>query len=286
MLALVKAAITEDVGPGDLTSLGCLEPNPLQADIVAKSDGVCSGLKPALLVFELIDSANRVEPLIKEGESFRSGDRIIHIDGYNQTVLASERVALNFLAHLSGIASLTRQFVERVKGTDCVILDTRKTTPGWRYLEKQAVIHGGGRNHRFGLYDMILIKDNHIASVGSITKAVTLAREFLDTPDFRLQFETKAEEIEVEVEVTTESQLIEAVEAGVTRILLDNQSPESLGTLVKKARELNPGIKLEASGGITLDNVAEIAASGVDYISIGSLTHSARAVDLSMRVVE
>jgi len=279
---LIKAAINEDVGPGDLTSLACLEPNPIKAKIVAKCDGVLSGVRPAAMVFSTIDSANRFIPHKKDGDAFQRGDLLIEIEGFNQTVLASERTALNFLGRLSGVATLTRQFVDRTVGTNAVILDTRKTTPGWRCLEKMAVVHGGGSNHRLGLYDMILIKDNHIASAGSITAAVERIRDFLDSPDFRLQFEKKAEEIDIEVEVTSEAQLIEALDCGVTRLLLDNQSIESLAALVKAARERNPEAKLEASGNVSLETVGDIAKTGVDFISIGGLTHSAPSADFSM----
>ena len=285
IVALVKAALAEDIGPGDLTSLACLEPNPVKAQIVAKSDGVLSGLVPLALTYEIVDSANAVTPMINDGDVYSRGDVVVEIDGFNQTVLASERVGLNFLGRLSGIASLTRQFVDRIGERNCRMLDTRKTTPGWRRLEKDAVRHGGGANHRMGLYDMVLIKDNHIASAGSITNAVALTREFLDTPDFRLQFDCKAEDIEIEVEVTTESELLEAIAAGVERLLLDNQSLESLGRLVKVARDTNPDILLEASGNVTLETVSDIAATGVDFISAGALTHSAKAADFSMKVV-
>ncbi len=286
LFELVKAALAEDIGPGDLTSLACLEPDALLAKIVAKGDGVVSGLEPMLLAFQIVDSANVVKPLKKDGDSFQRGDVIVEIDGFNQTVLATERTALNFLAHLSGVATLTSKFVTAVAGTRAVILDTRKTTPGMRMLEKAAVAHGGGQNHRIGLYDMILIKDNHIASAGLIKAAVEHAREFLDTPDFRLQFECKAEDIEIEVEVTTEEELTEAIEAGVKRLMLDNQSPESLKALVDKARSLDSSVKLEASGNVSLETVAQTASSGVDYISVGQLTHSAPAADLSMQIIK
>jgi len=284
ILELVRAALAEDIGKGDLTSLGCLEPNPMKAEIVAKSDGILSGVRPARLTFEIVDSANRVTFEQNDGSPFRKGDVIARIDGFNQTVLSSERVALNFLGHLSGVASLTAAFVEKVKGTGARILDTRKTTPGWRCLEKKAVVHGGGVNHRYGLYDMILIKDNHIASAGSIKKAVAMAREFLGTADFRLQFETEAEEIQIEVEVTSESELTEAIEAGVNRLLLDNQTVDSLAGLAALARKLNSSVELEASGNVNLDNVAAIAGTGVDFISIGALTHSAPGSDFSLNV--
>jgi nicotinate-nucleotide pyrophosphorylase (carboxylating) len=285
-LELVRAALEEDIGPGDLTSLGCLEPNLLKAQIIAKSEGVLSGLQPAALAFQLVDSANKFEPRLNDGDRFKKGDLIAEISGLNQTVLAAERVALNFMAHLSGVATLTARFVEKIRGHNCTILDTRKTTPGWRLLEKMAVVHGGGENHRIGLFDMVLIKDNHIASAGSIAGAVTKMHAFMDSTDFRLQFKTDPKKILIEVEITEEKELVEAIESGVDRILLDNQSPEQLKQLVEKARALNPQIKLEASGNVSLDNVEAVAAGGVDYISIGALTHSAPVADFSMRVVD
>lgn len=284
--AFVKLAVDEDIGPGDLTSMACLEPAPMTARIIAKSHGILSGTVPARLAFEIVDSANTVTFRRSDGERFEPGAVIAEIDGFNQTVLAAERVALNFLAHLSGVATLTARFVARLEEAGlherCRILDTRKTLPGWRLLEKHAVAHGGGANHRMGLYDMILIKENHIASAGSITAAVERARRFLDTPDFRLQFERTAEEVDLEVEVTNEAEVTEAIRAGVTRLLLDNQSPESLRALVETARRLNPEVRLEASGNVRLDNVVDIAATGVDDISIGALTHSAPASDFSL----
>jgi len=283
--SLIRTALEEDIGRGDLTSLACLEPNPLRAHIVAKSIGVLSGLIPALKVFDIVDSANRITTLKQEGSAFAAGDIILDIDGFNQTVLASERVALNFLAHLSGVATMTSRFVSKLSGSRCRVLDTRKTTPGWRYLEKLAVQHGGGVNHRFGLFDMILVKDNHIASAGSVTEAVRRAREFMKTSDFRLQFDIDLHDIFIEVEVTNEKELREACDSQVDRIMLDNQSLASLAKLVEKARQLNPSIQLEASGNITLDTVADVAATGVDFVSIGALTHSAPASDFSLKVV-
>jgi len=283
---LVKAALDEDIRKGDLTSLACLEPGPIKAAITAKSSGILSGVQPALIAFDIVDSANVVRPLKKDSESFAPGDVIFEIEGFNQTVMTTERTALNFLAHLSGIATYTGQFVSKIAGTSCRILDTRKTTPGWRYLEKAAVAHGGGYNHRFGLYDMVLIKDNHIAAAGSIEHAVAKTRAFLDTPEFRLQFESRADQIEIEVEVTTEVQVREAIGVGVDRLLLDNQSLESLRHLVGVAREMNSLVKLEASGNVTLETVAEIAATGVDFVSIGAITHSAKASDFSLAVKE
>ena len=286
MLNLVKAALAEDIGPGDVTSLACLEPNRIKAEIVAKSDGVLSGSEPVVLAFRLVDSANNVTLLKNDGDRFMTGDIIATIDGYNQTIITTERTALNFLGHLSGIATLTSEFVKQLKTTNCQILDTRKTTPGYRLLEKKAVVHGGGHNHRIGLYDMILIKDNHIAAAGSITEAVRLTHEYLATLESRQQYGGGPNDIAVEVEVSTREQLIEAINAGVKRLLLDNQSVESLTNLVNTTRELNPDIKLEASGNVTLDTVAEIAATGVDFISAGAITHSAPNSDFSLRVID
>ena len=283
---VVKEALAEDVGRGDLTSLACLEPNPLKAKLVAKQAGVLSGLLPALYVFETVDSANRVTCHYHDGDHFEKGAVIFEVDGFNQTVLASERVALNFLAHLSGVATLTSKFVAKTAGTQAKILDTRKTTPGLRYLEKIAVRHGGGVNHRMGLYDMILIKDNHIASSGSLAGAVQLAREYLRSREFRIQFQTEAEKILIEVEVTSEAQLREAIAARVDRLLLDNQTVESLRNLVQVARSLDPSVKLEASGNVSLETVAAVAATGVDFISVGAITHSAPVVDFSLQAGE
>ncbi|HOP06319.1 MAG TPA: carboxylating nicotinate-nucleotide diphosphorylase [candidate division Zixibacteria bacterium] len=283
---LVRLALDEDIGPGDVTSLACLEPEMITARIVAKSVGVVSGILPARLAFELVDSANQFVPCLQDGSRFEPGDVLVTIEGLNRTVLTAERVALNFMAHLSGVATLTRRFVDKIEGYNCQILDTRKTMPGWRILEKQAVLHGGGHNHRYGLYDMILIKDNHIAAAGSIRAAVEQARSYLHSADFSRQFHTDPDTIEIEVEVVNEAQLREAVDTGIKRLLLDNQTPESLEVLVDVSREIDSAVKLEASGNVSLDNVAAIAATGVDYISIGALTHSAPVCDLSLKVVE
>ena len=280
---LVKAALAEDVGPGDITSLACLEPYPFKGQIVAKSDGIVSGLEAFALTFEIVDSANNLKFLIKDGDSFKSGDLIIEIDGFNQSVLTAERIALNFLGRLSGVATLTGLYVKEINNNSVQIIDTRKTTPGWRMLEKKAVVHGGGQNHRFGLYDMILIKDNHIVSAGSITSAINNCKTFLNSPEFRIQFKKSIDEIIIEVEVENETQLKEAIESGADRLLIDNQSVESLKKLVTVARGLNGAVKLEASGNVSLENVKAISETGVDYISIGAITHSAPCSDFSLK---
>ena len=225
LITLVKTALAEDIGRGDMTSLSCLEPFSVKAEIIAKSEGILSGLQPALLVFLIVDSANIIMPLKKNGDSFKPGDIIIKIDGFNQTVFTSERVALNFMGHLSGVATLTNKFVRKVAEaghSGCKIIDTRKTLPALRALQKQAVVDGGGDNHRQGLYDMILIKDNHIAATGSISKAIKLLNENIETPEFRLQFTLHKDEIAIEIEISNEKQLKEAIECGAKRLLLDN----------------------------------------------------------------
>jgi len=283
LIQIVKTALAEDVGPGDITSLACLEPYPFKGQIVAKSDGIVSGLEAFARTFEIVDSANNLKFLLRDGDSFKSGDIIIDIDGFNQTVLTAERTALNFLGRLSGIATLTGLFVKEINNSSVQIIDTRKTTPGWRMLEKKAVVHGGGQNHRFGLYDMILIKDNHIASAGSIKSAINNCRIFLNSPEFRIQFNKPLEDIIIEVEVENETQLKEAIDSGADRLLLDNQSIESLKKLVTIAKDLNSAVKLEASGNVSLENVKAISETGVDFISIGAITHSAPCADFSLK---
>ena len=285
ILDLVRLALDEDIGRGDVTSLAALEPDLVKGVIVAKSEGILSGLAPAILSFQKVDSANKVTPLLNDGDRFRTGDTIIELEGLNRTLLTAERTALNFLAHLSGVATLTRRYVDEVSSTDCRILDTRKTMPGFRLLEKAAVRHGGGENHRFGLYDMVLIKDNHIAAAGSISAAVDRTRDWLASADYRIQFNRQGDDVAIEVEIKSAEELTEAIKAGAKRLLLDNQSLDSLRGLVQLARQVKPEAKLEASGNVTLDNVAAVAATGVDYVSVGALTHSAPACDFSMKLL-
>lgn len=282
---LIKAAIIEDIGRGDITSAGSLEVERIKAVIVAKSTGVISGLECLKEVFKMIDPASEVTFVKEDGDRFVPGDEIVRLEGFNNTLLMAERTALNFLGHLSGVASMTSRYAEKIKHTQAVILDTRKTTPGMRLLEKKAVVDGGGQNHRLGLYDMILIKDNHIAAAGSITEAVKNCKEYLGAPGFLSEIGIKPEQILIEVEVTNEAELKEAIAAGVDRLLLDNQSTGSLEAMVRLARELDPRVKLEASGSVSLVTVTKIAETGVDFISVGAVTHSAPVADFSMRVV-
>lgn len=278
----VELALMEDIGPGDITTLGCLPDGVGKGEIVAKSDGFLAGLPLVETVFTKLDPKMRLDCLIYDSQPFRRGDRIAIIEGNRRALLTGERTALNFLGHLSGIATLTSKFVDKTRESGAKILDTRKTTPGLRHLEKYAVACGGGENHRYGLYDLALVKDNHIAAAGTITAAVENLRNFLKSKEFQEQFVTEPDDIEIEVEVTSEAELKEALDCGVNRLLLDNQTPDGLKKLVDVARALRPAVLLEASGNVTLDNVAALAASGVDFISIGALTHSAPSSDFSM----
>ncbi len=266
---LIRLAIAEDIGTGDATSNAILSPDlRLEAHIIAKQEGVVAGLPIAEAVFRRVDVDLHVIQRIHDGESVTPGDLVAEVYGPGRTMLAAERIALNFLQRLSGIATLTRAFVDAVSGTQVTILDTRKTHPGYRALEKYAVRMGGGQNHRMGLYDVIMIKDNHIDAAGSITKAVERAR-------------STRPNLPIEVEVRDLDELREALTLDIDQIMLDNMSLEDMREAVALA---NGRVALEASGGVTLESVAAIAATGVDYISVGALTHSAPALDLSMKV--
>jgi nicotinate-nucleotide pyrophosphorylase (carboxylating) len=261
---LIERALAEDVGAGDLTTNAVVPADArARAEIVQKEPGVIVGLAVAEAVFRRIDPALAFTARIADGER-REGGLVAEVSGPARGILTGERVALNFVQRLSGIATLTARFVEAVEGTGAVILDTRKTTPGMRELEKAAVAAGGGRNHRHGLFDAILIKENHIALAGGVGEAVRRAL---------------AEGVPVEVECATLDEVEEALTASATHLLLDNMSPAELREAVARAAGR---AKLEASGGVTLETVREIAETGVDYISVGALTHSAPALDLSL----
>jgi nicotinate-nucleotide pyrophosphorylase (carboxylating) len=266
---LIKLALAEDIGPGDVTSQSLVGENEVGRGIIlAKAHGVIAGLPIAQTVFREVDPRIEFTPLAQDGEPVAPGNPVAEVSGPLRGILCAERTALNFLSRLSGIATFTERFVAAVANYKAVILDTRKTTPGWRQLEKYAVRCGGGRNHRLGLFDMVLIKDNHIAAVGSLRAAVERVRKArINLP--------------IAVEVRTLGELEEALALGVDRVLLDNMD---LPTIQEAVRIVGGRVPLEASGGVTLDNVAEIAATGVDYISVGALTHSAPALDLSLEL--
>lgn len=270
---LIDVALAEDVGAGDWTTLWTVDASTrARARIVAKAHGIVAGMAVAEAVFV------RVEPMISanarssDGTRVAPGEVVLDLIGPARGILTAERVALNFLQRLSGVATLTSRYVAAVRGTHARILDTRKTTPGLRALEKAAVLAGGGSNHRFGLHDMILIKENHITAAGGITAAVAAVRR-----------ENRAG-LRIEVEVTNAAEVEEAVSAQVDRILFDNMSIEALRSSVELVRSQNKSTETEASGGVNLASVHDIAMTGVDFISVGALTHSVPALDLSLLI--
>jgi len=262
------AALAEDLGDGDVTTEATVDADATgSAELVVRESGVVCGLAVAEAVFRAVDSELRFERLVEEGASVAAGTAVARVAGPERAILTGERTALNFLARLSGIATLTRRYVDAVEGTGAAILDTRKTTPGLRALEKHAVATGGGRNHRFGLDDGVLVKDNHLRAAGSVASAVERLRAATPLP--------------IEVECDTLEQVSEALAAGAEAILLDNMSPDQLRSAVALARG---HARLEASGGVTLENVRAVAETGVDEISVGALTHSARSLDVSLEL--
>ena len=268
----VEMALAEDVGSGDLTSFYFIpETSRSRARIFAKEPMIVAGTDVARRTFERVDGSVRVTIVCPEGSAVKQGETVIELAGPTRSILTGERVALNFLQRLSGVATLTAQFVRAVQGTGTQILDTRKTTPGLRALEKAAVKAGGGRNHRMGLYDAVMVKDNHLLALPKLQETILLIRK-------------KHPAILVELEADSVEQVREFARLeGVDVVLLDNMSAEQMEACVAMRR---PGLKFEASGGVSLDTVREIAETGVDYISVGQLTHSARAVDLSLELTD
>jgi nicotinate-nucleotide pyrophosphorylase (carboxylating) len=264
----LKRALDEDIGSGDVTTnsivpIGAL----LRGRILAKQDGTIAGLDVAEKVLQLLNAQIAFTSNVEEGARVAKGTELAVVSGDARSLLTGERTALNFLGRMSGIATLTRQFVDAVSGTEAVILDTRKTAPGLRLIDKLAVRRGGGQNHRIGLFDMVMIKDNHIDFAGSLAEAVRRARE-------------SAAKLEIEVEARTLDDVRNALDLAVERILLDNMSVETM----RDAVNLNRGrAKLEASGNVTLENVRKIADTGIDFISVGALTHSPKVFDVSLK---
>jgi nicotinate-nucleotide pyrophosphorylase (carboxylating) len=270
VIQLLQHAIEEDVGNGDITTALLIpEESESRALYVAKANFVIAGFPFAKEVFNILDKDTVFKTYFAEGAKVRKGDILGEVSGKTKTLLAGERVGLNILQRLSGVATLTSSFVDAVMGTGAKIIDTRKTTPCMRFMEKYAVRMGGGVNHRFGLFDGILIKDNHIEAVGSITKAVSLAKAGHHL-------------VKIEVEVENLNDLQEAIEAGADVIMLDNMSVNDMKEAVKIVQKRVP---LEASGNVSLQNVREIAETGVDLISVGALTHSVVAADISLKIV-
>ncbi|HSJ16070.1 MAG TPA: carboxylating nicotinate-nucleotide diphosphorylase [Longimicrobiales bacterium] len=271
-LHLIALALAEDRGAGDWTTRWTVPARTHgEAQIVAKAAGVIAGVGLAAAVFLRLDPRVEFDVAVTDGGAVQPGDVVCTVHGPARALLTGERVALNFLQRLSGIATLTRRYADALAGTGTQLLDTRKTTPGWRTLEKGAVRAGGGANHRAGLYDMIMIKDNHKSIAGGIEAAVARVRD------------QNARALPVCVEVHSLDELDSALAAGVDRLLLDNMDLETLAAAVRKAQRVRPRPALEASGNMTLERIRQVAATGVDFISVGALTHSAPALDLSMR---
>ena len=268
----VQSALAEDVGSGDVTTMAIVpEPAVAKAFMVAREPLVVAGLGLAEVVFRELSPSIKITPIVWDGQAVKEGQQLLTVEGSARAILSAERVALNFVQRLSGVATLTAQFVAAIKGSHATILDTRKTTPGWRRLEKYAVTCGGGQNHRFGLFDMVLIKDNHLAALKNespnpIAAAVVRAR-------------ASYPKLKIEVEADTVEQVKQAIEAGADIVLLDNMNLIQLRLAAQKAKGR---AKTEASGGVNLSTVRDIAETGVDFISVGALTHSARAMDVAL----
>lgn len=272
----IQRALQEDVGDGDHSSLSCIpESATNSAYLLAKEAGIIAGLDIAKQVFAEVDQRIQFTPHFTDGDAIAQGDRVFTVSGPARSILTAERLALNLMQRMSGIATRTHQVTDLLKGTRARVLDTRKTTPGLRYFEKLAVRIGGGVNHRFGLYDMIMLKDNHIDYAGGIAKAMDSVRSYL---------KQKALDLPVEVETRNMDEVRAALsEEGVTRIMLDNFTPEQ----VREAVELIDGrVETEASGGITPETIRPYAEAGVDFISMGALTHSVKNLDLSLKALD
>lgn len=269
----VRRALSEDLGDGDHTSLACInEDEKSAARLEVRERGILAGIGVAKRVFELYDSSLEIEILKNDGDSVIEGDIAFIVKGSARSILSTERLVLNLMQRMSGIATKTHQMVEMISHTDAILLDTRKTTPGMRFIEKEAVAIGGGGNHRFGLYDMIMIKDNHIDYAGGISRAIQKTHTYLDANNKKLK---------IEVEVRSLNELDEVLTEGkVHRIMLDNFSPKEIENALKRIPQ---EYETEASGGITEENIVAYAETGVDFISVGALTHSVKSLDLSLK---
>lgn len=271
--SFIKLALHEDVREGDHTSLACVPANADgSAKLLVKENGILTGITVAQEVFKAVDPNLRVELLMKEGDKMTKGDIAFKVYGSAVSILTAERLVLNCMQRMSGIATLTAKYVEAVAGTGVKVIDTRKTTPGIRFLEKYAVTVGGGANHRMGLYDMIMIKDNHVDFSGGIPQAVHRVHNYMKENNLQLKVEVETRNLE-EVKIALAT-------SGIDRIMLDNFSPE---TMKEAVALINKKCETEASGGIKLDNIRSYAETGVDFISVGALTHSAVSLDLSLK---
>lgn len=270
---IIDNALREDIGDGDHSSLACVPENATgKATLFVKDDGILAGVELAEMIFKRYDPNLKMEILIQDGAVVKKGDVAFHVEGSSRSILATERLVLNFMQRMSGIATQTFQIVSLLEGLDTQLLDTRKTTPGIRYMEKWAVRIGGGKNHRFALYDMIMLKDNHIDYAGGITQAIERTNDYL---------QKTGKSLKIEVEVRNEQELDEVLAVGkVDRIMLDNFTPKQISAVLPK---IPAKYEVEASGGITLDTIREYAETGVHFISVGALTHSFKSLDLSLK---
>jgi len=270
---IIDNALREDIGDGDHSSLACVPENATgRATLFVKDDGILAGVELAEMIFKRYDSNLKMEILIQDGAVVKKGDVAFYVEGSSRSILATERLVLNFMQRMSGIATQTHQIVSLLEGLDTQLLDTRKTTPGIRYMEKWAVRIGGGKNHRFALYDMIMLKDNHIDYAGGITQAIQSTNAYL---------QKTGKSLKIEVEVRNEKELDEVLAIGkVNRIMLDNFTPEQISSVLLK---IPAQYEVEASGGITLDTIRKYAETGVHFISVGALTHSFKSLDLSLK---
>jgi nicotinate-nucleotide pyrophosphorylase (carboxylating) len=270
---IIKNALIEDIGDGDHSSLSCVPENGVGvAKLIVKGEGIIAGVELAERIFKLYDENLTVDTFIKDGSKVKFGDIAFEVKGSSRSILATERLVLNFMQRMSGIASETAKMIRLVDGTGVKLLDTRKTTPGIRYMEKWAVRIGGGHNHRFALYDMIMLKDNHVDYAGGIKPAIEKSNEYL---------KSTGRDLKIEIEVRNESELKEVLEIGmVDRIMLDNFTPERIKAVIDS---IPKNIETEASGGITGDTIRSFAETGVDYISVGALTHSFKSMDMSLK---
>ena len=270
---IIANALREDIGDGDHSTLACVPENATgKAQLLIKDNGVLAGVELAVEIFKQFDPSLKVTLFKKDGDVVTNGEIAFTVEGSSRSILTTERLVLNFMQRMSGIATQTAKIVQKIDGLSTKLLDTRKTTPGIRYMEKWAVRIGGGYNHRFALYDMIMLKDNHLDYAGGITQAVAQTRSYL---------KEQGKNLKIEVEVRTEAELIEAIATpGINRIMLDNFQPAE----IKRLLPLIPShIETEASGGITIDTIRAYAETGVQYISVGALTHSAGSLDLSLK---
>jgi nicotinate-nucleotide pyrophosphorylase (carboxylating) len=272
----IRIALDEDIKDGDHTSLSTIPAEAMgKARLLVKDEGILAGVTLAEKIFKAVDKDLKVEVLIGDGQPIKYGDIVLYVEGRDRSILTAERLVLNCMQRMSGIATVTHEIVEKLDGTNCKVLDTRKTTPGFRMPEKWAVSIGGGVNHRIGLYDMILIKDNHVDYAGGIKQALNAAQNYLVE---------KGKDLPIEIEVRNLGELAEVLEVGgIIRIMLDNFSFENIRAAIKM---INGRFPVEASGGITPENVREYADCGVDYVSMGYLTHSAKSLDLSLKAMK